>query len=200
MKNINEHCISIGITNIEDEFFLKLVAKGKLTHEDYEKMIPLIENALIGVKDPKVKVLVDAREFEGWQLKAAWDDLKFGLKHNKDFTKLAFVGSKEWESYGIKISNWFMSGQMRYFEDMESATTWLNEKEEKIKGMDTIQKELESRKGEILKELKFLFKANMRITDWDVPEADNQKAANLLVDILQEGLDEIKDDIKNNKI
>ena len=66
--------------------------------------------------------------------------------------------------------------------------------------MDAIDKEFKNRKNEILKELKFLFKANMRITDWDVPEADNQKAANLLVDILQEGVDQIKEDIKNNKI
>lgn len=195
----NEHCISVGITHVGDEFFLKLVAKGTLTHEDYEKMTPLVENALVGIKEPKIKVLVDARELEGWKLEAAWDDLKFGLKHSQEFTKLAFVGSKEWESYGIKISNWFMSGEMKYFEDMESATDWLNKKEENIKDMDTVQKELNSRKKEILKELKFLFKANLKITDWDIPEADNKEAATMLADILQEGLNDIKNDIKNDQ-
>jgi len=130
-------------------------------------------------------------------MKAAWDDLKFGLIHSKEFTKLAFVGNKEWESYSIKISNWFMSGEMKYFEDIEDASIWLNQKEEKIKDMDTVEKELHSRKDEITKELKFLFKANMKITDWDIPEPDNQKAAEILADILQEGLDEIKNDIKN---
>ncbi len=195
----NEHSVSIGITHIGEEFFLKIVVCGTLTHEDYEKMIPIVENALVGVKKPKIKVLVDAREFNGWDMKAAWDDLKFGLKHNKEFTKLAFVGSKKWEEYSIKISNWFMSGDMRYFEDIDDATIWLNQKEESYKDMDTVEKEFYKRKKEIRKELRFIFKANMKITGWDIPEPDNKKAAGILVGILQDSLDEIKEDIKNNK-
>lgn len=65
--------------------------------------------------------------------------------------------------------------------------------------MDVIEKELLSRKSEIQTALELLFKANMKITDWDVPEADDQKAALMLADILQEKLDSIKVDIKNNK-
>ncbi len=199
MKKAQEHGVSIGISRVGEAFFLKLKIHGKLTHEDYAMMIPMIENALVGVKEPEIRVLVDARDFEGWELQAAWDDLKFGLRHNKEFSKLAFVGDKSWEKYSIKISNWFMSGDMRYFEDIEDAITWLNQKKEKKVKMDAIEKELQSRKNEIKKELKFLFKANMKMTDWDVPEADNQKAAQLLVDILEEGLKEIKEDIKNGK-
>jgi len=63
--------------------------------------------------------------------------------------------------------------------------------------MDAIQKELESRKSEIQKELELLFKANMKITNWDIPETDDQEAAELLVNILQESLDKIKEDVKN---
>jgi hypothetical protein len=191
-----EHSVSIGITHVGDEFFLKISVKGKLTHKDYEKMVPMIENALVGVKEPKIKVLVDAREFEGWDMHAAWDDLKFGLKHSKEFTKLAFVGNKMWEEYSIKISNWFMSGEMRYFQDLDEAISWLNKEETAYKDMDSIEKEFHAREDEIKKELKFLFRANMKITGWDIPEPDNQKAAEILADILQESLDEIKSDIK----
>jgi hypothetical protein len=194
-----EHSVSIGISHVDGAFFLKISVKGTLTHEDYEKMIPMLENALVGVKDPKIKVLIDAREFKGWDIRAAWDDLKFGLRHSKEFTKLAFVGNKEWESYSIKISNWFMSGEMRYFQDLEEAVVWLNKKEENLKDMDSVEKEFYARKDEIKKELKFLFKANMQITGWDIPEPDNQKAAEILADILQEGLDEIKEEIKEGK-
>jgi len=65
--------------------------------------------------------------------------------------------------------------------------------------MDIIQKELESRKSEIKKELELLFKTNMKITDWDVPEADDNEAANILLSILQEALDEIKVDVAAGK-
>jgi hypothetical protein len=65
--------------------------------------------------------------------------------------------------------------------------------------MDAIEKELLSRKEEIQKELELLFKANMKITDWDVPEADDTKAANLLLEIIQEKLDALKADVAAGK-
>ena len=61
--------------------------------------------------------------------------------------------------------------------------------------MNTIEKELQSRKKEIKKELKVLFSANNRITSWDVPETDEKEAARLLLNIMQEALDEIKEEI-----
>ena len=64
---------------------------------------------------------------------------------------------------------------------------------------DMITKELLSRKSEIEAELELLFKTNMKITDWDVPEADDKKGAKILVDIMQEKLDSIKEDIESGK-
>jgi len=65
--------------------------------------------------------------------------------------------------------------------------------------MDAIEKELLSRKEEIQKELELLFKANMKITDWDVPEADDTKAANMLLDIMQEKIDALRTDVAEGK-
>jgi uncharacterized protein YecE (DUF72 family) len=65
--------------------------------------------------------------------------------------------------------------------------------------MDAIEKELLSRKEEIQKELELLFKANMKITDWDVPEADDTKAANMLLDIMQEKIDALRADVASGK-
>lgn len=65
--------------------------------------------------------------------------------------------------------------------------------------MDIVEKELASRKSEIQTELEILFKVNMKITDWDVAEADDQKAAEILVSILQEKLDSIKTDVESGK-
>ncbi|DAB41244.1 MAG TPA: hypothetical protein CFH81_02820 [Sulfurovum sp. UBA12169] len=65
--------------------------------------------------------------------------------------------------------------------------------------MDIIEKELDSRKDEIQKEVELLFKANMKITNWDVAEADNKKAAGLLLEIMQEKLDMMRGDILTGK-
>lgn len=61
------------------------------------------------------------------------------------------------------------------------------------------QKDLANRIDEIRDELESLFKSNLKITDWNVPEADDQDAAEILVKILEEKLDEIKEDVKNKK-
>ncbi|WP_373072892.1 hypothetical protein [Sulfurimonas sp.] len=61
------------------------------------------------------------------------------------------------------------------------------------------QKDLANRVDEIRGELELLFKSNLKITDWNVPEADDQNAAEILVAILEEKLAEIKEDVKNRK-
>ena len=65
--------------------------------------------------------------------------------------------------------------------------------------MDALQKELNSRKAEIRKELELLFKANMTITDWDVPEVDDNEVAKQLIIIMEEALNDIKADITAGK-
>lgn len=122
---IRKHGIFIGIKKIEDNFFIKMKLEGKLTHEDYETMIPAIEDAIKNTPNAKLNILVNGLELEGWEIQAAWDDLKFGLKHSKEFNKIAYVGTKTWEEYGIKISNWFFNGEIKYFENEQSAIKWL---------------------------------------------------------------------------
>ncbi len=65
--------------------------------------------------------------------------------------------------------------------------------------MDVINKEYESRKAEIGKELELLFKTNLKITDWDVPETDDQESAEVLWNILNNKLQEIKKDVDAKK-
>ena len=65
--------------------------------------------------------------------------------------------------------------------------------------MDAVKKELESRRKEIAKGVELLFKANMKITDWDVPEADDNEAAKLLIKIIKEEVAKIEADIEAGK-
>ena len=65
--------------------------------------------------------------------------------------------------------------------------------------VDPVKKELESRRKAIKKELELLFKANMKITDWDVPEADDKESANLILQIMQDELDNLKEAVKSGE-
>jgi len=120
-----QHGLSIGIERTGDKLFLLLKAKGTLTHRDYETITPMIDSALAEVKHPKVKVLFDAAEFEGWEARAAWDDFKIGLKHGNKFEKIAIYGNKKWQEICAKIGNWFVSGKIEYFENENAAISWL---------------------------------------------------------------------------
>lgn len=123
----SKHGLSIGIERINSQFFLKLKAIGKLTHDDYKIITPLIDAALDSVKEPKVNVLIDGTELEGWELRAAWDDFKLGLKHNNEFEKIAIYGNKNWQAITAKIGSWFISGEIEYFEDCDKAIHWLQQ-------------------------------------------------------------------------
>jgi len=125
--NMTRHGLSIGIERVGNDFFLSLKAIGTLTHKDYEKINPMIDSALASISDPKVKVFIDGSELEGWELRAAWDDFKLGLKHGSEFDKIAIFGNKQWQEYAAKIGSWFISGEVKYFEDSDEALTWLQE-------------------------------------------------------------------------
>ena len=119
------HGVSIGIEPTGDNFFLTLRAVGKLTHEDYQTITPMLDSALEGVTAPKIRALIDGTELQGWELRAAWDDFKLGLKHGKEFEKIAIVGNKDWQELAAKVGKWFISGKVKSFEDEGEALAWL---------------------------------------------------------------------------
>lgn len=124
--NIKKHGITVGIDRVGDEFFLSLKAQGTLTHQDYEVITPIIDSALKGVESPKVKALIDGTELDGWELRAAWDDFRLGLRHGSEFKKIAIYGNKPWQETLSKVGRWFISGEVKYFECESDAIDWLN--------------------------------------------------------------------------
>lgn len=197
MKIFDEHGLSIGISRVDNFFFMKMKIKGTLTHEDYKMMVPLLRESIHSVNQPKIKVLIDATEFNGWEARAIWDDFKFGIEFKDFFTKIAFIGNKSWEKYGAKIGNWFMNGELKYFNSDIDAYEWINQDE--ISPTTPVEKDLSNRKDSIKDELESLFKSNLRVTDFNVPEADDQNASEMIISILEEKLADIKNDVSKGK-
>ena len=73
-----------------------LRATGKLTDQDYKKvLLPGLE-ALIK-QHGKIRLLCFLdEEFAGLEPGAMWEDAKFFFPHKNDFEKMAIVGAPKW--------------------------------------------------------------------------------------------------------
>jgi len=58
--------------------------------------------------------------------------------------------------------------------------------------MNPVKQDILRRKDEIISEVNGVFKLNMTITNWDIPEADDTLASEMILDIMQESLDGLK--------
>ena len=61
------------------------------------------------------------------------------------------------------------------------------------------EKELEMMRSEIRKEIRLIFKSNMKIFDWDIPENDERKSAEMIVSVMREATDELAREIADGK-
>ncbi len=61
------------------------------------------------------------------------------------------------------------------------------------------EQEIEKMQDEITTELRAVFKANMKIFDWDIPENDDKKSAELIIDVMQKAMDGLKSEIEAGK-
>lgn len=78
--------------------------------------------------------------------------------------------------------------------------TDLKSKEKEVKpNISTIEQDLNSRKDEIRDDFESLFKENLKFSNWNIPEAENQEISEGLVSILEEKLREIKQKVKEGK-
>ena len=125
---IKEHGIAIAMKRSKKNVFIEIAMLGKLTHEDYQLFVPMIDKALKNAKGLEVDLLVDMRGFKGWELLAAWDDMKFGVKHRNTFDKMAIVGNKKWEEVSVNMMRHLMKGKSKFFKQRDKALTWLLKK------------------------------------------------------------------------
>jgi hypothetical protein len=65
--------------------------------------------------------------------------------------------------------------------------------------MSVQEKEMEKMKGEITKEIRLVFKANMKIFDWDIPENDDRRSAELILSVMKEAVDELSQEVASGK-
>ena len=111
------------------ESCLGFKVSGKLTAEDYEVLIPQLDQAI--ATSGKINMLVGMGDFEGWAGRdAAKADFKLGTHQYRQTEKAAFVGDKKWQAWLVKIMDPFTRRTNERFFDLEQldeAWQWLKE-------------------------------------------------------------------------
>jgi hypothetical protein len=100
---------------------------GKLHDEDYKTFVPIVDAAVEA--HGKIRLLAWFDQLEGWDMHAAWDDLKFGISHYSAFDRLAVVGDKRWEEWSTRFARPFIDAKVEYFDasEMDAAWAWIRE-------------------------------------------------------------------------
>lgn len=112
--------------------YLVIHATGKLVEEDYKYFIPEFEQMCSHnpAKDKRdARVLFDMTGLHGWDAGAAWEDIKFDVKHFNDIARLAIVGDKPWQHGLATLFSPFTRAKTRYFDSrkISEARHWLSE-------------------------------------------------------------------------
>ena len=105
---------------------LGVEATGKVTDDDYEKvLIPTIQEHRKAHEKIRF-VYVMGEDFDGWTLGAMWDDAKLGLRDARAWEKIALVSDEDWVEHTVKAFGWMVPGEVRVFEldDLDDALAW----------------------------------------------------------------------------
>lgn len=103
-------------------------AAGKLTAADYDAFSD--EMRELARQDDHMRVLIRLSDFHGWEPKALWEDVKFDARFRDAFERIAVVGDHDWEEWMTRLSQPFVSADVRFFDKNEApgAVGWLLEK------------------------------------------------------------------------
>lgn len=104
---------------------VKAYVSDKLTQEDYDQFIPVLEETLEDWSN--LRLYFEMQDFKGWRMRAAFMDIGFDLRHATDISKVAMVGEQQWQETLSKLMKPFTSADVRFFslEKKEEALQWI---------------------------------------------------------------------------
>jgi len=114
----------IKITHTEDRV-LEAEVEGRILHDDYVTMIPLLEQAI--KEHGSLRCVIDIKSIKGYEPRAMFDDLKFDLTHIRKIERCAILCDKGWLVWVMKFSGLIMPfTKIKCFEpgQHDQARTW----------------------------------------------------------------------------
>ncbi|MGD1717010.1 STAS/SEC14 domain-containing protein [Hydrocoleum sp. CS-953] len=117
------------IIPLANQNIIGLSIDGKIETSDIEKMKTLVEERL--KSQPKLRVYVEVKKFQGISMAGLWEDLKFAFPHLKYFEKKAVVSDQVWAHKLAGVSNKIFSNIAKieikcfYWSEKDQALEWI---------------------------------------------------------------------------
>ncbi len=122
-----EEGIVIRVMDDLPESVLGVEAIGKVTADDYQRvLVPTIEAKL--AESDRVRFLyVLGDDFEGYEAEAMWDDAKVGMDHLGKWERVAVVTDHAIYGGFVKVFGFVMPGRVRVFagDQLDEAKAWI---------------------------------------------------------------------------
>lgn len=121
---------------------LGLKFSGRLSHAEYKSMLPYIYEKIDEYQ--KVRLLLELNHFEGWDLRAALDDVLFAVRHHSSIERLALVTDTAEDQWMALVDQPFGrvgGGKERLFKasELEKAWDWLEHGRTTVLNIDPTQ-------------------------------------------------------------
>lgn len=112
----------------EEANFLFVRTHGKLMHADYEGLLPKLEELIRSYGH--VRFVFEMIDFEGIELRAVWDEIRFDSQHLRHVKRCAVIGNRTWEKWATSFAGILFSGaEFHYFsaDEVDRAKTWVRQ-------------------------------------------------------------------------
>jgi hypothetical protein len=113
------------MNSMGEDGILRVTVTGTVSQSDIEQFAEQFEKA--ASDQEKVRMLIELKDFEGWDFKGLWADLRFDVSHQDQMERIAILGDKRWEDWGTALSDPFFKAELKFFETDEraAAEAWL---------------------------------------------------------------------------
>ena len=104
---------------------VEIILSGRISTEEFDRVAGRLED-FIG-RHGQVRLLEIVRDFEGMDAAAFWHDIKFSLRHLRDFSRVAVVCPPDTHHLWSNLVAPFMACEVEHFSpgEVEAARDWL---------------------------------------------------------------------------
>ncbi len=85
---------------------------GKLTKEDYDVLIPFLENRITEMG--RISLLCDMTQFTSIEVAVFWEEFKCRIQYLRDFKRIAIIGDQRWLNWYATNMKPLLNTELRY--------------------------------------------------------------------------------------